>query len=309
MKKSTICLASLLTFASFAADKPATEGATPGQWTMDLDAARKVATEKKLPILINFTGSDWCDFCKLMDKEVFSQETWKTYAKGSLMLVWIDFPQDKTLVPEKYVKRNADLAKFFGIESYPAYILLDDDGKNQLGLLRASQEINPALFISRLKTVLRNRSAEVEKLMKTVPEKVAQEYTATSKKLKEMRTELKASEDSYQKKSADLNTQIDICEKRLDAIQTEAFIAKLPKEKAEAYMAKKTRLNQANAELKTWLAARPGKHRGQHEKVHRLESRDCHPRNRHAGVARSAIKGNLFDSLRGTSPLRLSTCV
>ena len=57
MKKSIACLVSLLALSASAADKPATEGATPGQWTMDFEAARKVAVEKKLPILINFTGS------------------------------------------------------------------------------------------------------------------------------------------------------------------------------------------------------------------------------------------------------------
>ena len=36
------------------------EGAEPGVWTMDFEAAKKLAKEKKLPILLNFTGSDWC---------------------------------------------------------------------------------------------------------------------------------------------------------------------------------------------------------------------------------------------------------
>jgi len=41
-----------------------TEGAKVGRWTMDLDAAKKLATDKQLPILLNFTGSDWCYWCK-----------------------------------------------------------------------------------------------------------------------------------------------------------------------------------------------------------------------------------------------------
>jgi len=257
MKKSIACLVSLLALSASAADKPATEGATPGQWTMDFEAARKVAVEKKLPILINFTGSDWCGWCKHMDKEVFSQEAWIAYAKENLMLVWIDFPKDKGLVPEKYVSRNKALSELFGIEGYPAYIILDSDGKNQLGQLGADQEINPALFIARLKGVLKNRASEVEKLLNTLPEKTAQEYRITAKKLEDTRTELKALEDSYKKKNADLHAQIESTEKRLDAIRIEASFTKLPKEKAIAYTAKKSQHDKVSAELEAWIATRP----------------------------------------------------
>ena len=31
------------------------DGATVGKWTMDIDAARALAKEKRLPILLNFT--------------------------------------------------------------------------------------------------------------------------------------------------------------------------------------------------------------------------------------------------------------
>jgi len=257
MKNALACLASLVAFVSFAADKPATEGAEPGQWTMDFDAARKVAAEKKLPILINFTGSDWCAWCKHMDKEVFSQEAWKTYAKDNLILVWIDFPQDKTLVPEKYVKRNAELSKFFEIEGYPAYIVLDADGKNQIGQLGADQEINPTLFISHLKSILKKRPSEIEKMIKGLPEKTAQEYAESQKKLEAARAEQKALNESYEKKSAELHTQIDALEKRLETIRTAATLATLPKEKADAYSAKKASFDKINDEFQAWIATRP----------------------------------------------------
>ena len=257
MKNAIACLASLLALTALAADKPVTEGATPGQWTMDFEAAKKVAAEKKLPILINFTGSDWCGWCKHMDKEVFSQDAWRSYAKENLMLVWIDFPHDPSLVPEKYVARNKALSDQFGVEGYPAYLILDDDGKKQLGQLGADQEITPTLFITRLKGVMKNRSAEVDKLLSTLPEKVAQDYRATAKKLEDSRTELKASEETYKKKTAELQALIAATDKRLDAIRIDAFLAKLPKEKAADYTAKKAQHDKVNAELEAWIATRP----------------------------------------------------
>jgi thiol-disulfide isomerase/thioredoxin len=257
MKKSIAGLAALLAFAVTAAEKPATEGAVPGKWTMDLDAAKKVAAAKKLPLLLNFTGSDWCGWCKHMDEQVFSQNAWGAFAKDRLVLVWIDFPQDTTLVPEKYVARNKALYDAYGVEGYPTYIVLDDDGQTKLGQLTAEEETSPVQYIGRLKRLLANRAVEVASLLKSLPEKTAQEYRASAQKKTESEAELKNLEASFKKKSEELAQVIADQEKRLDDIRVDASLAKLPKEKAAAYRAKSTRLATVNAELKAWIATKP----------------------------------------------------
>jgi thiol:disulfide interchange protein len=157
------CLAVLVAGSVCAAEKPDIDGAQPGRWTMDFDAAKRVAAEKKLPVLLNFTGSDWCGWCKLMDKEVFSKPSWTAYATNTLMLVWIDFPQDAALVPEKYVSRNSALDQAFGVEGkLPTYILLDDDGQTELGRLAAAPETTAASFIVEINKLLQRRASEIE---------------------------------------------------------------------------------------------------------------------------------------------------
>lgn len=259
MKTGIACLASLLALAAVAAEKPATEGAVPGQWTMDLEAAKKVAAEKNLPLLLNFTGSDWCGWCKHMDKEVFSKDAWGAYAKDNLLLVWVDFPNDKTLVPEKYVSRNKSLSESYGVEGYPSYIVLDSDGQTKLGQLGADQEISPEKFIGSIKGLLGNRASEIDALLKSLPEKAAQDYRAAAKKKVEAEAELKALKASFEKKSAELEKSIEDQERRLDDIRLDARLAKLPKEKADAYRTKNVRLTAVNAELKAWIATRPEK--------------------------------------------------
>lgn len=133
------------------AERPVTEGAKVGEWTMDFDAAKALAKEKKLTILMNFTGSDWCGWCKLMDKNVFSTEQWKSYATQNVVTVFIDFPKNKSLVPEKLVERNKALSDKFEVQGYPTYILLASDGDKQLGRLTASREATPANFIQDIK--------------------------------------------------------------------------------------------------------------------------------------------------------------
>lgn len=100
-------------------------------WLTSLDAARKEAAEKKLPILVNFSGSDWCGWCIKLDKEVFSQKAFAEYAKSNLVLLLLDFPNSKPQSPEDK-KVNQALAEQYGVQGFPTVLLLDATGK-QLG--------------------------------------------------------------------------------------------------------------------------------------------------------------------------------
>jgi len=128
----------------------ATPAVSIGVWTQDYDAALKLAATKQLPVLLNFTGSDWCGWCKLMDRQVFSMPEWHDYATNNLILVAIDFPQNKALVPQEYVQRNEKLSKHHGIQGFPTYILLNAEGQ-KIGQLGASRDAAPASFIASLR--------------------------------------------------------------------------------------------------------------------------------------------------------------
>lgn len=97
------------------------------KWATDFDAAKKTAEEKELPILINFTGSDWCGWCIRLHKEVFATETFKEYAENNLVLFEADFPRRSELDPE-IKKQNEALAKRYGIRGFPTILLVDSNG-------------------------------------------------------------------------------------------------------------------------------------------------------------------------------------
>ena len=152
MRMQAVCAAMIAAVAmTLTAATPATKGAKVGEWSMDFDAAKALAKEKNLPILINFTGSDWCGWCKLMDREVFAKDEWQAYAKENVVLVTIDFPQDKTRVPMHFVARNQKLSETYGVRGYPTYIVLGADGTTRLGQLGASRDASPSSFIGELK--------------------------------------------------------------------------------------------------------------------------------------------------------------
>jgi protein disulfide-isomerase len=119
-------------------------------WLDDLEKAKAQAKAENKKILLDFTGSDWCGWCKKLDKEVFSQQAWKDYAAKHLVLVEVDFPRGFQL-PEATKKQNEALAKKYQIQGYPTIVITSASGtkKGELGYV----EGGPEAFIKALKKV------------------------------------------------------------------------------------------------------------------------------------------------------------
>lgn len=98
-----------------------------GLWITDFEQAKSLAKEKGLPILADFSGSDWCGWCIKLDKEVFQTSEFQDYAKNNLVLLLLDFPSKKKQSPE-LKKQNRALAQKYGIRGYPTVLLLDHEG-------------------------------------------------------------------------------------------------------------------------------------------------------------------------------------
>jgi len=119
-----------------------------GGWLEDFEAARAIAASLRRPMLLDFTGSDWCTWCKRLDAEVFGTDEFQKFAAQNLVLVKLDFPRQKQLSAE--LKRQNDaLAAKFGVRGYPTVIVLSPDGakRGQLGY----QEGGPGPFIQAVK--------------------------------------------------------------------------------------------------------------------------------------------------------------
>jgi thioredoxin-related protein len=131
-----------------------------GRWEDDFAKAKKEAAEKGLPILMDFTGSDWCIWCKRLDKEVFSTSEFKKYARKNLVLFVADFPRQSQL-PKKTSAQNKELAKTYGIRGFPTVVLVDADGKE---IARTGyQEGGGDAYVSHLKDLLKSFEAKPQK--------------------------------------------------------------------------------------------------------------------------------------------------
>jgi thioredoxin-related protein len=125
--------------------------AKPG-WLTSYEQAQKEAQEKHKLLLMDFTGSDWCGWCIMLDKEVFSKPEFKEYASKHLVLLELDFPRAKRMPPE-VTAQNERLMMKYAIQGFPTVVVFDSSGK-PLGAL-GYQAGGPQAFIAQLEK-LRN---------------------------------------------------------------------------------------------------------------------------------------------------------
>ncbi|MEO7907685.1 MAG: thioredoxin family protein [Saprospiraceae bacterium] len=128
---------------------------TKAGWLVDLDEAYEISVKEKKPILANFTGSDWCGWCKKLDADVFSKPEFQEWAKKNVVLLELDFPR-RFQIPEKNRRQNAAMGQALGITGYPTIWVLNltkDEVKGQFqvkGLGKTGYTPTPGQFIASL---------------------------------------------------------------------------------------------------------------------------------------------------------------
>ncbi len=121
-------ITSILTAAILILSLPLASTLQAAEWTSNYDAALKQAKLENKRVLIDFTGSDWCYWCKKMEADVLSKDEFKKYADEQLILVILDFPQNKAQSSE-LKNQNKKLSKAFDVDGFPTFVVLSPDGK------------------------------------------------------------------------------------------------------------------------------------------------------------------------------------
>lgn len=99
-----------------------------GLWQTDFEAAKDKARAENKLLLVDFTGSDWCPWCKKLHEEVFDKDAFKEAAPKRFVLVELDFPHEKKL-PKDLQVQNDKLARQYKVHGYPTVLLVDADGQ------------------------------------------------------------------------------------------------------------------------------------------------------------------------------------
>jgi protein disulfide-isomerase len=86
------------------------------------------------PILLFFTGSDWCAWCHKLENEVFNTKEFSDITSDKFIFVKIDFHLNSALSPNLGAQ-NKQLQKKFDVQGFPAVIILDAQSQKQIGCL------------------------------------------------------------------------------------------------------------------------------------------------------------------------------
>ena len=128
------------------------------KWETNLDKATQVSLKTNKPLLLFFTGSDWCGWCIRLQNEVLKTPEFSTWAKDNVVLVEVDFPRRSPQQPEVQ-NQNAQLQQLFEVRGYPTIWLANpqkNEGKINLNKLGSTGYVagGPAKWIESANQIL-----------------------------------------------------------------------------------------------------------------------------------------------------------
>ena len=133
---------------------------TPAGFADDFKAACAEASMSGKMVLAVFSGSDWCHWCKVLAKNYLSKPEFVEEAKKDFVLVFIDSPQDKSILSEVAKRDNDRLVKEYKIRGFPTVKILKADG-GEVADSRPKDGVTPKGYAEQLR-----REARVGPLVK-----------------------------------------------------------------------------------------------------------------------------------------------
>jgi protein disulfide-isomerase len=151
-------------------------------WLTNYDEAVDLAKKENKQVLLFFTGSDWCGWCKKLKQTIIETPEFKTWAAEKLVLVEVDFPKNTNLDQDTR-KQNSKLAKSFGILSYPTVWFVNQK-EEKLGslyygnnvenwLAQADEIMMPKKTRKQLRLERKQKQLEEDRMNKELEEKYA----------------------------------------------------------------------------------------------------------------------------------------
>ena len=123
---------------------------TQVQWYTNFDEAQALAQENDRPILLVFSGSDWCKPCIRLNRDVLEKEIFMEYARENWILVKLDFPlKRKNQLPPDQKAHNEKMAEKYNPKGiFPLVLLLDPAG--EVISSQGYEAVSPEAYLQKL---------------------------------------------------------------------------------------------------------------------------------------------------------------
>ncbi|MDF0715953.1 thioredoxin family protein [Muricauda sp. 334s03] len=126
------------------------------QWQDSFDDALTKAAGEDKPIVLVFSGSDWCAPCIRLKRHVFDSDAFKEYALEHYVMYDADFPRKKkNQLPEEKLNVNKSLAEKYNPKGYFPLVVVMDKDQNVLGTTGFVARTSPEKYIKTLNKFLK----------------------------------------------------------------------------------------------------------------------------------------------------------
>ena len=130
-------------------------------WHTDINKAMAISNKTNKPMLLFFTGSDWCGWCIRLQNEVLKTPEFTAWAKKNVVLVELDFPR-RTPQSDAIRNQNAGIQQAFGVQGYPTVWFATakiKDGRPSFTCMGSSGYVpgGPAAWLAVADGILKNK--------------------------------------------------------------------------------------------------------------------------------------------------------
>lgn len=123
-------------------------------WKNNYNKCLIEAKEKNLPVLMVFSGSDWCKPCIKLREKILVSPAFSEWAKTHVVCLSLDFPSQKknALSPEQQ-KHNDALAEKYNSNGVFPLVMIIDANEKVLGFLNYL-DVSPEEYIAELEKLI-----------------------------------------------------------------------------------------------------------------------------------------------------------
>lgn len=123
MKRTLLSLFMFLSLQLFASMEPQIN------WYTNYDSAVKEAQSTSKPLVLFFTGSDWCIWCNKLESEALDTREFINRVGDKFIFVKLDYPRTGYKDAESNTI-NGQLLKKYSIQGYPTLVVINSKEQN-----------------------------------------------------------------------------------------------------------------------------------------------------------------------------------
>ena len=124
-------------------------------WQPTFGEALSCSKENDRPLILVFSGSDWCAPCIKLDRSIWQSEDFKSYAKENYVLYRADFPRKNgSRLSKEITKQNNNLAERFNPKGHFPLVIVLNENQEILGTT-GYRKIAPLEYVSLLNTFIK----------------------------------------------------------------------------------------------------------------------------------------------------------